>query len=78
MSKIKYPIGGYAPGNYQCICESCGEKFIGDKRAVQCEPCAINAINKSNTIAINKLHILKEALRKITFNVNIIDDLLND
>ena len=37
----QYPIGGYAPGNYMCKCVTCKEKFIGDKRAVQCEPCAI-------------------------------------
>jgi len=37
----RYPVGGYAPGNYQCKCCDCGEHFIGDKRAVQCEPCAI-------------------------------------
>jgi len=38
----KYPIGGYAPGNYQCKCVTCGGGFFGDKRAVQCEPCAVN------------------------------------
>lgn len=37
----KYPIGGYAPGNYQCKCTICGGGFIGDKRAAQCEPCAL-------------------------------------
>lgn len=37
----KYPIGGYAPGNYQCKCCRCGAEFIGDKRAVECEPCAL-------------------------------------
>lgn len=37
----KYPICGYAPGNYACICVTCKEQFIGDKRAVQCEKCAI-------------------------------------
>lgn len=37
----KYPIGGYAPGNYYCKCSSCGYEFQGDKRAVQCEPCAV-------------------------------------
>lgn len=37
----KYPIGGYAPGSYLCNCTTCGERFTGDKRAVQCEPCAI-------------------------------------
>lgn len=35
-----YPIGGYAPGNYWNVCSSCKEQFQGDKRAVQCEPCA--------------------------------------
>jgi len=37
----KYPIGGYAPGNYMCNCSICKIQFQGDKRAVQCEPCAI-------------------------------------
>lgn len=36
----KYPIGGFAPGSYQCKCVTCKERFMGDKRAVQCEPCA--------------------------------------
>ena len=44
--KIEYPIGGYAPGNYQCRCLNCKEYFQGDKLSVQCEPCAINALNK--------------------------------
>ncbi len=37
----KYPIGGYAPGSYGCTCVTCKTEFMGDKRAVQCEPCAI-------------------------------------
>lgn len=36
----EYPIGGFAPGNYYCKCCSCDAQFRGDKRAVQCEPCA--------------------------------------
>jgi len=40
-TKQKYPIGGYAPGYYGCTCVTCKIEFIGDKRAVQCEPCAI-------------------------------------
>ena len=39
----KYPIGGYAPGFYACTCANCKKKFQGDKRAVQCEPCAVAA-----------------------------------
>lgn len=37
----KYPIGGYAPGGYMCNCLSCGSQFTGDKRAFQCQPCAV-------------------------------------
>jgi hypothetical protein len=37
----QYPIGGYAPGSYSCTCVTCKTDFMGDKRAVQCEPCAI-------------------------------------
>lgn len=39
----KYPIGGYAPGNYYGTCCICGQSFQGDKRAVICEPCAIKS-----------------------------------
>ena len=44
MKNKKYPIGGFAPGNYQCKCVSCKEFFIGDKRAVQCEDCATKEV----------------------------------
>lgn len=43
-NKVVYPIGGFAPGNYSCHCVICGKGFIGDKRAVQCEPCAIKSL----------------------------------
>ena len=45
-----YPIGGYAPGNYQCHCCDCGVTFHGDKRAVQCEPCAVTAKEKFDAL----------------------------
>jgi hypothetical protein len=35
------PIGGFAPGYYARNCITCKTHFFGDKRAVQCEPCAI-------------------------------------
>lgn len=41
MEEKKYPIGGFAPGNYHQRCGACGRSFFGDKRAYQCEPCAI-------------------------------------
>lgn len=34
-------IGGWAPGDYTCICSTCGCSFIGDKRASVCYPCAV-------------------------------------
>jgi hypothetical protein len=37
----KYPIGGYAPGNYHDRCCTCRQPFQGDKRSTQCESCAI-------------------------------------
>jgi len=42
--EIKYPIGGYAPGSYSCKCVNCETRFIGDKRAVQCEACAMKSL----------------------------------
>lgn len=39
--KINYPVLGYAPGNYMCTCANCKTTFQGDKRAVQCELCAL-------------------------------------
>lgn len=44
MTENEYPIVGYAPGNYQCKCAICGNMFIGDKQAVQCESCARKSI----------------------------------
>lgn len=32
--------GSWAPGNYCCRCHCCDEKFIGDKRAMECADCA--------------------------------------
>jgi len=38
----QYPMGSFAPGNYwHKECVTCKKEFMGDKRAVQCEPCAI-------------------------------------
>lgn len=57
----EYPIGCYAPGNYQCKCISCKDVFIGDKRAVQCEPCALKIVNQAQEImTAAEKHIKKE------------------
>lgn len=31
---------GWAPGDYHCSCYDCKDRFIGDKRAILCAPCA--------------------------------------
>lgn len=46
--KNKYPIGGFAPGAYTCTCIQCKKQFQGDKRAFQCEPCAIKNLEAYN------------------------------
>ena len=33
-------VHGWAPGNYSCTCRDCGIHYAGDKRSVQCYPCA--------------------------------------
>lgn len=49
MSEYTVPnfrLGGYATGNYSCICGVCGKEFIGDKRARVCLPCTIEGVNQ--------------------------------
>jgi hypothetical protein len=36
-----WPLGGYAPGGYYCICGQCRKQFEGDKRASECLDCAV-------------------------------------
>jgi hypothetical protein len=50
----QYPIGGYAPGFYSCTCITCKQPFMGDKRAVQCESCAIETAQESKEEAPEK------------------------
>lgn len=40
MTDKKYPIGGYAPGDYLRSCTTCEKQFHGNKEAFQCESCA--------------------------------------
>ena len=54
----KYPIGGYAPGNYTNRCVTCKETFMGDKYARQCEPCAIKMVEQQKP--------LEEAAERLT------------
>lgn len=60
MSENKYPIGGYAPGNYQHKCCTCGQPFTGDKRAVECEPCAIKGKEQFDSLPDWKQNEIRE------------------
>jgi hypothetical protein len=53
----QYPIGGYAPGFYSCECITCKTEFMGDKRAVQCEPCAIKTTQEEPKKDYSGLHL---------------------
>lgn len=40
----RYPVNGYAPGHYGCICHACEQEFAGDKMAITCERCALEIL----------------------------------
>lgn len=54
----RWSLGLYAPGNYHCLCSECRQEFIGDKRAIQCLPCAAEK-------AAARIEKLEAALRMI-------------
>ena len=60
---IKWPLLGFAPGNYICQCTSCKKQFMGDKLAVQCLYCAIENTRKT-AIATSELHFSYRELQK--------------
>ena len=64
-NESKYPIGGYAPGNYMCNCTTCKTQFQGDKRAVQCEPCAVKMVKEQvQTLIENNREIAEKEEQK--------------
>ena len=63
--KLNYPIRGYAKGNYICKCNNCKTEFMCDKRATECESCAINLMNEDYRKIKGELAILKSANRMI-------------
>lgn len=77
MSKIKYPILGYAPGDYSGKCVSCDQEFMGDKYARQCEPCAINSLNESHSSLLGEVKRLRSDFEQIEEAYNIIKNLTN-
>ena len=75
IKDIKYPIGGYAPGYYTCKCVNCKESFLGDKRAVQCEPCATKSQEEK---MYTKEDVLKELNILMKMSSSTVDTFTDD
>jgi len=54
--EVKEVIGGFAEGNYSCKCINCGDIFQGNKRAVQCKPCALKVSAKDKEVKLSSIH----------------------
>lgn len=44
-----WPLAGYAPGSYLNHCLTCGDYYYGDKRAIECLPCAVDTVKSKLT-----------------------------
>lgn len=73
----KYPIGGYGPGNYWNKCVTCKAQFMGDKRAVQCEPCATKMIEEAGGKDYAYIHMKLPNGAAATVSPNASPELLN-
>lgn len=65
LEVVAWPLAGYAPGSYMCLCETCGEQFMGDKRAVQCSTCAACSANAHITALQAEGRGLKDRIAEI-------------
>lgn len=61
--KVNYPIGHYAPGKYQNMCFDCKCLFVGDKLARQCEPCAINEMQRELSEVKKWVEVQREVVK---------------
>lgn len=67
LVKRAWPLGGFAPGDYLCKCQTCGQQFQGDKRAFQCLNCAAETVRhflKSQASRIEELEAENKRLRE--------------
>lgn len=64
----KWPLLGYAPGEYVGKCKTCGDRVVGlDKYAWQCFPCAVEDVARILQQAKEEARVCQEqneALRK--------------
>jgi hypothetical protein len=56
-------VHGWAPGNYFCTCGDCGIHYVGDKRSVQCYPCAAKFVPPPRPETIEEIRADRDALR---------------
>jgi hypothetical protein len=64
--ELTYPIGLFAPGSYMCRCATCEQSFTRDKRAIQCETCAL----RDAAFALQaRIAALEEALKPFAARV---------
>lgn len=56
-------VHGWAPGNYSCTCGDCGIHYVGDKRSVQCYPCAAKFVPPPRPETIEEIRADRAALR---------------
>ena len=56
-------VHGWAPGNYSCTCGDCGIHYVGDKRSVQCYPCAAKFVPPPRPETIEEIRADRDALR---------------
>lgn len=46
MQTILYPLAGFTPGLDLCKCNKCEDTFIGNRKSIMCEPCALSLVYK--------------------------------
>jgi len=51
--------GGWAPGDYTNKCGTCGEPFVGDKRATSCSDCAYKEEDLTEVLAFCKTRLME-------------------
>jgi hypothetical protein len=78
-----WPLGAYAPGGYHCRCVRCEVVFEGDKRAMNCLPCALQGIRSALTSRDARIAELEKALTVIaqgrpTEHANVFEQLSGD
>lgn len=58
------PRHGWARGDYWCLCDICKQRFIGAKRAYNCEACAYARPDVTLTLGMITAHVLHEHRQK--------------